>query len=59
MPGFDVEWFDRAAEQLASRAFAKRAGQIQALLDSVLLSEKGKDVSSVKATLERRWTQEN
>ena len=23
MPGFDVEWFDRAAEQLASRAFAK------------------------------------
>jgi hypothetical protein len=48
----------QALADVANQAVALRAQQMQALLDAVGESERGKDISTVKATLGARWLQE-
>ena len=48
----------QALADVANQAVARRAQKMQAPLDAVGESERGKDISTVKATLGARWLQE-
>jgi hypothetical protein len=47
-----------ALTKVANDAAAIQAQQMQTLLDSLTATEEGKPVEDVKATLERRWTED-
>lgn len=49
---------EEAVKKVANDAVAIKAQQMQSLLDSLASTEKGKPVEDVKATLERRWTED-
>jgi hypothetical protein len=54
----DIKWNPDALTKAANAAVAQRASQMQALLDSLHATERGKDVSAVKYVLASRWQQD-
>jgi hypothetical protein len=54
----NVKWNPDALNQVVQKAFQGRVEDVQRVLDSLLATEKGKDVATVKATLAARWQSE-
>lgn len=54
----EIKWNPDAIRQTLQEGLDKAAPKMQDVLDSVLASERGKDVQSVKATLAARWHQD-
>lgn len=54
----EIKWNPDAVRQVVQRGFDDAVPKMQAVLDSVLASEQGKDVEAVKATLAARWQQQ-
>jgi hypothetical protein len=50
-----IRWNDDALLKVANEAAAASRQEMQAVLDALGVSEAGKDVSAVKATLGARW----
>jgi len=51
----EITWNRDAVRQAVQTGFDAAVPKMQAVLDSVLASEQGKDVGAVKATLATRW----
>ncbi|HEY4809948.1 MAG TPA: hypothetical protein VIH71_02720, partial [Solirubrobacteraceae bacterium] len=51
----EVNWNPDAIRQVAQKGLDDAAPRMQAVLDSVLASDRGRDVAAVKATLAARW----
>ncbi len=54
----EIKWNPDALRRVVQRGFDDAVPKMQAVLDSVLASEQGKNVEVVKATLAARWHQQ-
>jgi hypothetical protein len=54
----EIKWNPDAVQQAVQKSFDDAVPKMQAVLDSVLANEQGKDITAVRATLGARWQQE-
>lgn len=51
----EIKWNPDAIRQVVQEGFDNAVPKMQAVLDSVLASERGKGIEAVRATLAARW----